>query len=79
MNNKSDEILDERIRIGFRISEIRKSLGYTQEDLAKIVEITQSNIARIELGKYNVGYDTLQKIAKAFNMNIDFILTENLQ
>lgn len=33
----------------------------------------QANVARMESGKYNIGYDTLQAIADLFGKEIDFI------
>lgn len=64
---------DERIRVGQRIADLRKEKGMTQQDLADKTGMQRNHISRIEKGKYSVGLDTLQAIADAFGMKIDFI------
>ena len=63
---------EERKRIGHRIYELRKKAGLSQAELAEKIGINSNNISRIEHGRYNVGFDMLQKIAEAFNSRIDF-------
>jgi transcriptional regulator with XRE-family HTH domain len=65
--------MNERERIGKRIAEIRKETGISQAKLAEMSGLDQGHIARIELGKYNVGIDTLSKIAEVFNKKIEII------
>jgi transcriptional regulator with XRE-family HTH domain len=64
--------MTERERIGAKLREIRKSLGYSQEYVAEKAGIGRGHIARIEQGKYSVGIDTLSKILEVFNREIDF-------
>ena len=47
------------IKLGKTIKELRKSAGMNQHQLAKKVEITQSKLSRIEIGKYGVLEDEL--------------------
>ncbi len=68
MNNNND-----RIRIGARIREERERLGISQKVFSEIIEIGSNNLSRIELGKFNIGSDTLHKIAKALNLKLDFV------
>lgn len=63
---------NERKRIGAIIAQIRKDAGLSQRDLADKCGLQQCHIARIELGKYSVGLDTLASIANALNKKIDF-------
>ena len=63
---------DERQRIGRRIAELRKERGLSQAQLAAQCGIQQAHIARIENGRYSVGFDTLQSIAQALGMQVDF-------
>lgn len=63
--------MNERERIGKRIADIRKETGISQAKLAEMSGLDQGHIARIELGKYNVGIDTLSKIAEVFHKKID--------
>ncbi len=64
---------NQRQRIGQRIKEIRTAAGVSQAVMAAKLGTHQANIARIEAGKYNIGYDTLQAIAEMFGKEIDFI------
>lgn len=72
---------ENRKRIGQRIAEVRKSLEWTdaqgitrkgmnQTELAERCGLAQSHIARIEAGRYSVGFDTLQAIADALDADI---------
>ena len=75
---------EERKRIGQRIAALRKTIkwtdaaglhrnGMTQGELADLCGIAQSHIARIEAGRYSVGFDTLQQIADAMGCDIDIV------
>ena len=68
--------MNDRERIGKHISELRKEKGISQEKLAELSGVGYSHIARIELGRYSVGIDTLSKIANVFNCELDFVLIE---
>ena len=59
--------------IGKRIAELRKERELSQVDLALKAGLDKGHIARIELGRYSVGVDTLQKIADALNVKIELI------
>lgn len=59
--------------IGKRIAELRKEKELSQVDLALKAGLDKGHIARIELGRYSVGLDTLQKIADALDVKIDLI------
>lgn len=56
--------------IGKRIADLRETQGITQGKLAKLLDTTQSAIARIESGKQNVSADMLKKISKALKKNL---------
>ena len=65
--------MNEREKIGKRIAELRAEKRISQVGLSEISGVGYSHIARIELGKYNIRIDTLEKIAKAFDKKIDFV------
>ena len=78
------DIQEERQRIGQRFAEERKSVewvdangikrkGMTQTELAERCGLLQSNIARIEGGKYNSTFDTLTALASAMGKKIDIV------
>jgi len=66
----------ERLRIGQRIAHVRNEHGMTQQQLADAVGVSREHIARIEAGKYSVGLDILVKVAKALDMELDFVMTK---
>ena len=63
----------ERKRIGMRVAEERRKRGLTQQQLADMTGMKQGNIARIEAGRYSARFDTLQTIAEAMGLTVDFV------
>lgn len=64
------QLHDNRLRIGQQIAAAREAAGLTQVQLSEATGIFQSNINRIEKGKYNVGLDILTKITTALGCEI---------
>ena len=60
----------QRERMGQSIRDLRTQRGLTQVQLAQLAGITQSNLARIEAGRYSVGLDILNKIANAMGVAV---------
>ena len=48
-----------------RIREFRKKLGFTQEELAGMVDVTRQTIIAIEKGKYNPSLMLAHRITRA--------------
>ncbi|MBO4481625.1 MAG: helix-turn-helix transcriptional regulator [Bacteroidales bacterium] len=69
--------MEERIRIGTKIRELRQKQKIDAKTLALRAGIDASNLSRIEQGHYSVGLDILAKIANALNAHIE--LVENSQ
>lgn len=67
----------ERIRIGRLIRYLRINNGMSQLELSKKTGLMQSSIARIESGKFNVGFDTLQRISEVFDCEVSIIKVSN--
>lgn len=65
--------MDDKIRIGREIAAMRKENKISQAKLAELTGVDSGHIARIELGRYSVGVETLSKIAKAFGKEIKFV------
>ncbi len=57
-----------------RLKEIRRISHLSQGDLAKMANISQSNIARYETLKAEATISPLAKIAKALNITSDYLL-----
>lgn len=62
-----------RKRIGERIRQLRAERGMSQMELAERTGLVQCHIVRIEQGRYSVGFDTLQAIAKALGCTVDMV------
>lgn len=63
----------ERIRQGALIAQMRKKAGLTQRQLASMTGMDQSNIGRIEKGRYSASLDVLLKIEKALGIKRIYI------
>lgn len=61
-------IQDYRESIGQKLRSIRELRGYSQDDLAEIMNVHRSTISKIETGKFSVTIDYLVK----FSWHLDF-------
>jgi transcriptional regulator with XRE-family HTH domain len=65
--------MDIRQLIGIRIAELRKNIGFTQEQLAAKMEISSKYLSSIERGKENPTLGTLINLAEALNVDLGTI------
>lgn len=63
--------------IGYRIREVRKKRGLTQEQASEICDITPSFYGNIERGDKKMSVETLAKIAKGLSVSADQLLFGN--
>ena len=57
------------------LRKLRKSKGLSQEKLARLADVANNTIVKIEAGKnQNPTLDTLKKIAKALEVSIDELI-----
>ena len=66
VNTKAEEYL----MAGNEVMKARLRKGLTQNDLARLTGIGQSDISKIERGSGNVSINTLRRIAKALNSKL---------
>lgn len=59
-----------QIKVGECIRKIRKIKGVSQQELAAKCNFEKSNMSRLEAGRVNPSLSTLQKVAKALDVNI---------
>ena len=64
--------------MGRKISEIRTGTGYTQEELARHLELDRTSIASYEAGRNRVSIIMLYKIADFFDRSVFDFLPETL-
>lgn len=57
-----------------KIRELRKNLGLTQADLAKILNVSDRSVGFYETGERDPDTNTLKKLADYFNVSIDYLL-----
>jgi len=58
------------------IQKLRKKHAMTQKELAERLGFSESYISYIEKGERNMSINDLQKIAKLFSVNMDYLLTK---
>ena len=56
--------------LGFKIRQMRKSKGWTQEQLAEKIGIDNKHLSRIEKGYHMPNYQIIKKLAQIFNFDI---------
>ncbi|MFD0712070.1 helix-turn-helix domain-containing protein [Paenibacillus sp. GCM10027626] len=56
--------------IGEQIRHYRSTKGWTQEQLAEVLESQGTYIGRVERGEQNIQLQTLEKIAEALHTNV---------
>ena len=61
--------------VGRRITERRKRLGWTQEELAERGDLTPQFVSYAESGKRAMRPENLMKIAAALGVSADYLLT----
>ena len=63
-----------------KLEKIRKERGITQEELAKILEVSRQTVGSLENGRYNPSIILAFKIARYFKMSIEdiFIYEEEI-
>ena len=57
------------------LKKLRESKGFSQEKLARLSDVANNTIIKIEAGKnQNPTLDTLKKIAKALSVSVDELI-----
>ena len=69
----------EKETINTQIKKLRKEKGLTQNELGNILGLTDKAISKWESGDGNPDISLLPKIAKLFNVTIDYLLTGNIE
>ena len=57
-----------------RLKDLREDNDLKQIDIAKILNISQTNYSKYELEKINIPVETLKKLALFYNTSLDYIL-----
>lgn len=62
-----------RERVAKNIIDYRKSVGLSQENLAKRSGVSRSHLGKIENARYSMSIDTIEKIARALEVEADVL------
>ena len=62
------------VKLGKRIQTLRKQKGWTQTDLAVLLDVNRGHLSDIELGKREPGIITLQVIARGLDTTMERLL-----
>ena len=65
-------------KLALKFQEVRKRLGFTQEQLSMETGISLSQIARIETGRINPTVSTLMRIARVMDIMVGELLAFKL-
>lgn len=57
-----------RERLGRKIQKIRKSLSYSQEELADLVKISRTHMGHIEQGRKSPSLEVMEKLARVLKV-----------
>ncbi len=66
--NKLDDLLSKRIR------SIREQLGYSQEKLAELLDVSRVTVAQMEAGRRKLSIADLKKLSDALEIPADYLL-----
>lgn len=56
-----------------RIRDLREDKDLKQKDVADFLEISQSDYSKYELGKHMMGIDKYIKLAKFYDVSLDYL------
>ena len=77
LENQENFIRDYRVKIGDALRNIREKKGYSQDELAEIMNINRSTISKIENGKFNLSLDYLLKFSWFLDFEFQLKETKN--
>ena len=60
--------------VGFNIRRIREERGLSQEEMAALAGLHRAYVGQIERGEKNIGLKNLEKIAKALEVPVRFLV-----
>jgi transcriptional regulator with XRE-family HTH domain len=66
-------------QIGIRIKKLRKQKELSQQDLAKLLDVSRSAMTQIELGNRNLSVSELMKLSAFFRISLDRFLSSEYE
>lgn len=65
--------------MAFRIKELRKARGWTQDDLADKLGCSKSHVSEMESGKKNPSTPMMEQMAQAFGVTVVELFTDQAE
>ena len=56
-----------------RLKDLREDHDLSQEDIAKVLQTTQEQVSKYETGRQMMGIDKYIKLAKHYNVSLDYL------
>lgn len=56
-----------------RMKDLREDHDLSQEDIAKVLQTTQEQVSKYETGRQMMGIDKYIKLAKHYNVSLDYL------
>jgi DNA-binding XRE family transcriptional regulator len=78
-NIKENFIKENRLKIGDSIREMREQRGYSQDELAEIMEVNRSTISKVENGKFSFSIDYLSKFSWFLDFNLSVVYNKEIK
>lgn len=63
--------IQNRVNLGDQLRSVRESQGWSVEQVAKMADITECNVRKIEDGRYNVPMDIICRLADVLNCKLE--------
>lgn len=57
-----------------RLKDLREDHDLTQSDVAEILQTTREQVSKYETGKQMMGIDKYIKLAKYYNVSLDYLM-----
>lgn len=69
----------DRQALGEQIRRIRVLRGFTQEQVAEMIDRSEAHLSHIESGKSNIGLESLVNLSNVLNIDIGVLLSDSLE
>ena len=56
-----------------RMRDLREDRDLSQADIAKVLQTTQEQVSKYEIGKQMMGIDKYIKLARFYNVSLDYL------
>jgi transcriptional regulator with XRE-family HTH domain len=68
---------DSTMNLGEKIIELRKKEGYSQEELASLLDVSRQSVSKWELNASTPDLDKIVRLSEIFHVSIDSLLQED--